>query len=131
MESYIDKKWAGYHGLFQTDVRSMHEDYIRPQENGSHYDCDYITIHDKKTALTVAGEESFSFNASVYTQEELTEKAHNYELEESPYTVLCVDYRQSGMGSNSCGPALDKKYQLDEEEFQFQVRLIPEEIKGK
>ena len=68
----------------------------------------------------------FAFNASVYTQEELSGKAHNYELEESPYTVLCVDYRQSGIGSNSCGPALLEKYQFNEEKFCFQVRLIPE-----
>lgn len=122
-ESYIDKKWAGYHGLFRTDIRSMHEDYIRPQENGSHYDCDYVILSDNRGSFTVAGEETFSFNASVYTQEELTKKRHNYELMESPYTVLCIDYRQSGIGSNSCGPQLLEKYRLNEETFTFTVRL--------
>lgn len=125
-ESYVDKKWASYHGLFQTNVKSLHEDYIRPQENGSHHDCDYVTIYDERAALTVAGAERFAFNASVYTQEELAGKAHNYELEESPYTVFCVDYRQSGIGSNSCGPKLAHKYQLDDETFDFQIRLIPQ-----
>ncbi len=122
-ESYIDKKWAGYHGLFHTDVKAMHEDYIRPQENGSHYDCDYVVLHNEKSALTVSGKKTFSFNASVYTQEELTKKEHNYQLEEAPYTVLCIDYRQSGIGSGSCGPELLKEYRLDEEEFGFQARL--------
>ncbi len=124
-ESYIDKRRAGYHGVFDTDVKAMHEDYIRPQENGSHFDCDYVILQGGKAALTVAGEETFSFNASVYTQEELTEKAHNYELEESPYTVLCADYRQSGIGSNSCGPELAEQYQLNEENFEFKVRFAP------
>lgn len=127
-ESYIDKRRAGYHGVFDTSVRAMHEDYIRPQENGSHFDCDYVILQGGGAALTVAGEETFSFNASVYTQEELTEKAHNYELEESPYTVLCVDYRQSGIGSNSCGPVLAEQYQLNEEEFRFKVRFVPEHL---
>ena len=127
-ESYIDKKYAGWHGLFGTDVKTMHEDYIRPQENGSHHDCDYVTVHSDKAALTAAGRQTFAFNASVYTQEELTGKAHNYELEESGYTVLCVDYRQSGIGSNSCGPALLEKYQLKEEQFRFEVRLKPEKL---
>ena len=126
VESYADKRWAGYHGVFASEVKAMHEDYLRPQENGSHYDCDYVTVGDGRVLLTVAGAESFAFNASVYTQEELSGKAHNYELEESPYTVLCVDYRQSGIGSNSCGPALLEKYQFNEEKFCFQVRLIPE-----
>lgn len=67
----------------------------------------------------------FSFNASVYTQEELTEKAHNFELAPSGFTVLCLDYRQDGIGSASCGPELRKEYRLDDEEFVFEVRLVP------
>ncbi len=126
VESYIDKKWAGYHGVFDTDVRAMHEDYIRPQENGSHYDCDYVVLESGKAALTIAGRETFSFNASVYTQEELAEKAHNHELVESPCTVLCVDYRQSGMGSGSCGPELGTEYRLTGEGMDFRIRLKPE-----
>ena len=127
-ESYIDKHWAGYHGLFNTDVKAMHEDYIRPQENGSHYDCDYVKLSNSEVILNVAGEKTFSFNASVYTQEELTQKLHNYQLEESPYTVLCVDYRQSGIGSNSCGPELASGYQLKENKFDFEIRLKPEVV---
>lgn len=125
VESYIDKKWAGYHGVFHSNVRAMYEDYIMPQENGSHFDCDYVVVHGKGATLTVAGEETFSFNVSVYTQEELTKKTHNYQLEESPYTVLCLDYRQSGIGSNSCGPSLAEQYQLNEENFCFKVRIKP------
>ncbi len=121
-ESYVDKKQAGWHGVFDQTVRAMHEDYVRPQENGSHHDCDYVTVYGGQEAFTVAGKETFAFNASVYTQEELTQKEHNYELEESPYTVLCLDYRQSGIGSNSCGPELLEKYRL-EEEFRFAVRM--------
>lgn len=126
-ESYIDKKQAGYHAVFDAKVNAMHEDYIKPQENGSHYDCDYVSLHNDSVSFTVAGRETFSFNVSSYTQEELTKKAHNYELEKSPYTVLCIDYRQSGIGSNSCGPELLEKYRLNEEEFSFSVRLITAE----
>lgn len=125
VESYIDKNKAGYHGLFTADVKAMHEDYIYPQENGSHHDCDFVELSGDRLCLTVAGTDTFAFNASVYTQEELAEKAHNYELEESPYTVLCIDYRQSGIGSNSCGPELLEKYRLNEEKFHYQVYLIP------
>lgn len=126
VESYIDKRRASWHGLFETDVKAMHEDYLRPQENGSHHDCDYVTVRGERAMLTVAGEETFAFNASVYTQEELTEKMHNYELEPSPYTVLCVDYRQSGIGSASCGPMLLEQYRLSGEEMEFSVRIKPE-----
>lgn len=124
-ESYRDKCHAGSHSEYSSDVRLMHEDYIRPQENGSHDDCDYVMIKGGKAGLTAACGSRFAFNASVYTQEELTAKAHNYELEPSGYTVLCLDYRQNGIGSNSCGPRLLEKYRLDEEEFVFDMHLLP------
>ena len=129
VESYIDKRRASWHDLFETSVEQLHEDYLRPQENGSHYDCDYVTVGSKRRTLAaVGGEHTFSFNASVYTQEELTGKNHNYELESCGHTVLCLDYRLNGIGSNSCGPALLPKYRLDEQEFTFKVSLIPMSI---
>lgn len=124
-ESYRDKRRASYHGTFAAGVEALHEDYLRPQENGSHDECDCVTVAGRRAVLTAAGERPFSFNASVYTQEELTEKAHNFELRRSPYTVLCLDYRQNGIGSNSCGPRLMEKYRFDETEFSFEITLIP------
>lgn len=124
-ESYEDKRRAGWHGVFCSEVSSLHEDYIRPQENGSHADCDYVKVRGGGLELQVAAAESFSFNASPYTQEELTQKAHNYELEPCGCTILCVDYRQNGIGSNSCGPRLLEQYRLDEERMTFEFRLRP------
>ncbi|GLC80359.1 glycoside hydrolase family 2 TIM barrel-domain containing protein [Lacrimispora brassicae] len=128
VENYMDKQRASYHGLFTAGVKEMHEDYLRPQENGSRSDCDFVTLQGGGTSLSAASGQKFSFNASVYTQEELTEKAHNYELSPSGHTVLCLDYRQDGIGSASCGPELRKEYRFDEEEFVFEVRLVPEKL---
>ena len=58
--------------------------------------------------------DGFSFNASHYTQEELAQKKHNFELEECGHVVLCLDAAQSGMGSNSCGPELLEQYRVKE-----------------
>uniref|UniRef100_UPI0040575F84 glycoside hydrolase family 2 TIM barrel-domain containing protein n=1 Tax=Agathobacter sp. TaxID=2021311 RepID=UPI0040575F84 len=123
MESYADKHQASSHGIYAANVEDLHEDYIRPQENGSHYDCSYVTVKGEENSLTAVSEKGFSFNISYYTQEELTEKKHNYELEKSGYTIVCLDYAQSGIGSNSCGPELAQKYRLDEKEFVFEMQL--------
>ena len=123
-ESYVDKRHAGYHGVFQTAVEDMHEDYLRPQENGSHTDCDYVKLSGKDQSIYAVSAQTFSFNASVYTQEELTKKAHSYELEPCGSTVLCLDYAQNGIGSNSCGPELSKKYRLDQKNFEFDMKLV-------
>lgn len=160
-ESYIDKHHASWHGAFSASIDEMHEDYIMPQENGSHFDCSYVQISapgandeadknssDKnnsagsssyqsicntQTASTIAATTAhsisvtsavpFSMNASPYTAEELTNAAHNYELPESNKSVLCIDYRQNGIGSNSCGPELDEKYRFDEDEWEFRFTM--------
>ncbi len=127
-ESYIDKHQASWMGQFDAHVSAMHEDYIRPQENGSHYNCEYVTVADRTHRLNVYNETPFSFNLSEYTAEELTKKAHNYELEKSGHTILCIDYGQSGIGSGSCGPQLDRKYQLNATHFSFGFHIKPEEL---
>lgn len=124
-ESYRDKHQASCHGLFRSKVAQMHEDYIRPQENGSHYDCDYVEITSGQYGIAAVSNDSFSFNVSVYTQEELERAPHNYELEESDSTVFCMDYAMNGIGSNSCGPDVLDKYRFAEEAFRFQFELIP------
>ena len=128
-ESYCDKHQAASHGLYQANVDDLHEDYIRPQENGSHYDCEYVELNNSRYGIVVSAENAFSFNASYYTQEELEEKTQNYELTESDSVVFCVDYALNGIGSNSCGPVVLEQYRLDDVLFRFQFTLIPY-IKG-
>ena len=128
-ESYCDKHQAASHGLYQANVDDLHEDYIRPQENGSHYDCEYVELNNSRYGIVASAEKAFSFNASYYTQEELEEKMHNYELTESDSVVFCVDYALNGIGSNSCGPVVLEQYRFDDVLFRFQFTLIPY-IKG-
>ena len=124
-ESYCDKHQAASHGLYQANVDDLHEDYIRPQENGSHYDCEYVELNNSRYGIVVSAENAFSFNASYYTQEELEKKTHNYELIESDSVVFCVDYALNGIGSNSCGPVVLEQYRFDDVLFRFQFTLIP------
>ena len=124
MESYPDKHRASSHGIYASAVADMHEDYLVPQENGSHWDCDYVTAQGGNCALTIVGGKAFSFNVSHYTQEELTEKTHNFELVPSGYTVLCVDYSQNGIGSASCGPGPGEEFKFKEQDFTFDFRIV-------
>ena len=124
-ESYRDKHQASSHGLYRANVRDLHEDYIRPQENGSHYDCGYVELNNSRYGMAAFSESTFSFNASYYTQEELEKKTHNYELAESDSVVLCVDYALNGIGSNSCGPVVLDQYRFNDVLFRFQFTLVP------
>jgi beta-galactosidase len=98
-ESYIDKHQADRMDNFSENISDMHEDYIRPQENSSHFGCKHMTVSDGETKVRFTSDEDFSFNASEYIQEELSEKRHNFELEKCGSSVICVDHMMAGVGS--------------------------------
>ena len=129
-ESYMDKKLASHIGLFETTVTDNFEPYVRPQENSSHYAC----RRAKVTNLTGSGlafeyaydDEYFSFNAQHYTSKDLTDTAHNYELCARPETYVAIDFAMSGIGSNSCGPAMKPELKFSLKEFSCAVKITPE-----
>ena len=123
MESYSDKHLASYLGRFTSRVEDQHEDYSKPQENGSHFGTRWAAVESGFASLRASSDRPFSFSVSPFTQEELTAKTHNYQLETSGYTVLCLDYKQNGIGSNSCGPLTEAPYRFEEPEFTFRLAL--------
>ncbi len=125
-ESYTDKRRSTIKSRFSAMVREMHEDYIMPQENGSHYGTEWAVVTNLTgVGLLFAGEEDFSFNASHFTPEDLTTAEHDVELQPRKETIVNLDYRMSGVGSNSCGPDLAQQYRLNEKEIRFALRLKP------
>ena len=92
----------------------------------------YVTINQKLSKMTVQKLiviNSFGRGIAMKISEmgmEVNKELLTSELKESENTVLCLDYAQSGMGSNSCGPDLLEKYKVNEDEFEFRMKLIPE-----
>ena len=123
-ESYVDKHRASRMGLFETTSKDNFENYLKPQETGSHWNTYYACVTDEDgCGLRAEADKPFSFQILEYTQEELTTKAHAFELTKAPGTVVNFDYKMNGIGSNSCGPRLRKPYRFDEEKFSFHLRL--------
>ena len=75
--------------------------------------------------LAVTTGAAFSFNCAHYTPEQLTQTCHDYELKPMKETCVNLDTMQSGVGSNSCGPWLDSRWQMNAREYDFSVRLMP------
>ena len=130
-ESYADKRRSAWKGLFAATVDSLFENYAMPQENGARYGVDYATVTDARgmgllfERATDSANEGFSFSASHYSPHDLDKASHPYELNKRDETIVHIDYKNCGIGSNSCGPALYKKYRFDERKFIFKVSLTP------
>lgn len=125
-ESYIDKSQSTLKGKYLTTVDELFVPYIMPQENGSHDGTEWVTAtNEQGMGLKFTSSRPFSFNASHYTPEDLTLAQHHYELVRRDETILHLDYKMSGVGSNSCGPELLEVYRLDEKQFSFELNIMP------
>jgi len=129
-ENYADMRRSVYKGLFETTVDGMFENYAMPQENGARGDADYAFISDggRRGILIEAADAPFSFNASHYTAADLDKAKHPHELTKLDETIVNIDYKHNGIGSNSCGPELHRSYRFDEERFTFTICLLPVSI---
>ena len=127
VESYQDKRHASRQGLFKSTVSDHFEHYVRPQENMAHADTRWMLVSSVAGhgLLAVSTGEGFSFNCSHFTPLQLTNTAHDYELIPMKETCVNLDALQSGVGSNSCGPWLDGRWQMNGRSYHLSVRLLP------
>lgn len=125
--SYADLRNSSYLGEFETSVSDNFEHYVRPQENMAHADTKWMFVSNLEGhgLLAAKTDRDFSFNCSHFTPKMLELTAHDYELQPLAETVINLDYRQDGIGSNSCGPELFPEFRFSEKEFHFGIRLLP------
>ena len=110
-ESYTDKRFACSRDFYDTTVSDNFVHYVKPQENGSHYGTNYACVTNGKTEITLESAQGFSFNLSPYDAATLEKTAHDDQLPASGKNYLYADYFMSGIGTNSCGPRLNKRWQ--------------------
>ena len=128
-EAYCDKHRACYISSFEQNIDEMFTDYLKPQENGARFGTKFCRVSDEKNVLGIRSDQGFSFNFSRYSDKQLENAAHNFELEKSGYSILSLDYKQSGVGSSSCGTVLLDKYRFSEKKFSFSIILNLEALK--
>ena len=125
-ESYCDMHQSSTKSWYKNTVEGLFEPYIYPQENGSHYDTEWLVLKDKnERGLLVKSQEHFSFNASHYMPEDLAKAKHNEELVPREETVVHIDYKMMGVGSSACGPELSKTYCISSGVFKFNFTMEP------
>ena len=101
-ECYEDKCSHGLLGRYAYTCDDPYGAYEKPQENGSHCGTRWLKVPTGNTALQVCSD-GFSFCASRYDVHKMAAAAHRKDLKPEPYLQLNLDYRMSGVGSNSIG----------------------------
>ena len=124
-ENYPDAKAAAPVGHYKLPIEDMNVLYDYPQETGNRGNTFLAVFEgDKDRRLSVIGSDEFSFSYHDFTIEDLEEATHKNELVRSKdANYLYIDYRTRGLGSNSCGPDPEEKYELRPHSFEFSFVL--------
>ena len=120
-ECYCDMCHGSAVGLYSSDTDNEYVKYVRPQEHGNHINARRLAIGD----LVFAANRDFEFSVLNYGVEALEKATHTDELISDGLVHLRIDYKNSGLGSNSCGPALEERYRLSEKEIDFEFFIMP------
>ncbi|MBR7112203.1 MAG: hypothetical protein IKC75_04715 [Clostridia bacterium] len=127
-ESYIDKFHSQKQGLYKTTVTDRtFMDSERPMEHGSICNTDFVCLSDSDGDGLLFSGNGFSFHASHYDFHELLEKEyrHRSQLVAREDTYLILDRYMMGVGSASCGPALNPKYIATAGGYEFSMSVVP------
>lgn len=118
-ESYPDRKAGLPIGRYRSTVRDQYVPYIVPQEHGLRTDVRWFRISDARIGARFEFSAPASFSASHFRARDLTAAAHTHELKERPETIVCLDARHRGLGTNSCGPDTLDKYKIFPGTYRF------------
>lgn len=121
--SYADFKKSARFGLYSCDIADTYFLYDKPQETGSHENTAFVTVSGGGKSLSVIGEPEFAFSCHDFTLEALTSAKHRAELEYDACNHLYIDCKMRGLGSLSCGPEPEERYELRPHEFDFSFLL--------
>lgn len=127
-DSYSDRKTGYDVGVYESTVTDQFVNYVYPQETGNKTDVRFMALTDEEGngLLVDATDHLLEMSALHYTQEDLQQAAHPYQLKGTKNTVLTIDYAQMGLGTASCGPATLSQYRLPgSETYTYTYHLKP------
>ena len=121
LENYPDSKANAPVSVYDRSVSEMNFAYDMPQETGNREETYALTLKtaDGEEGLSVIGSDTFAFSYHNFTLENLTEARHRNEICKSEKNYLYIDYKMRGLGSHSCGPEPEEKYELHPHKFSF------------
>ncbi len=134
-ENYVDRKQGAAIDLYHSAVDKEYVPYIKPQAYGNKTDVRWaaLTDHEGAGLLIVAcpdhdieGHKTvFEVSAQHFTAANLEQARHPHELQRCEDIVLNLDFKQSGLGSASCGPGVLPQYELLPGLYRYCLRFRP------
>jgi len=122
-ENYVDRKDACPVGRYTLDANDTGK-YVKPQSMGNREGLRSMDLKDAAgKGIRIQTQGNVSFSALRYTDEDLMNTKHTWELQPRPYVVLHLDAALRGIGNASCGPETMLKYQIPQKPMSYKLRI--------
>ena len=127
LANYVDRLDGSDFGVYETSVKDMYEPFAHPQSNGNRVGLRWLTLTNNEgngVKVVTAGDVAFSLTP--WTEREMRDSRHEWELPASNRTVAHFDAIQQGVGNGSCGPGPLNEYKIQQsKKYTNTVRFIP------
>jgi len=126
-ENYPDRNAAGKMGYYSVKAPNLFEQHVVPQDNGNHSDTRWLTLRDNKNkvGLFVTMPNPFNFSIYNYDDDNLTEARRINQLNPADFITVNIDYKQAPIGTATCGPGVDEKYVIKDQEYEYTMMFRP------
>lgn len=125
-ENYNDRRDGTWLGRFTSSVETLGEHYVKPQSMGGREDLRELLLSDSAGfGLKIQTEGTVSFSALPFTDQDLMNAAHEWELEKRGFIVLHLDAATRGVGNASCGQDVDTlpQFRVPQAPLSYKLRL--------
>jgi beta-galactosidase len=128
-ENYWDRKTGAAVGQYEQSLSDFTTGYVRPQENANRSDTRWVAFtRDDGRGVLAIGDSLLSVSAWPYSQEDLNEATHTYQLPDRDFTTVNIDYKQMGLGGNDSWSQNARpmpQYRLSEDAYTYGFTLRP------
>ncbi len=127
-ENYIDRKTGSFKGIYETTADDLYVPYEVPSETGTRTDVTWVALTDDHGhGFMASAQKGLEFNALRYTDEELSNTVHAYELEKDDSISFKVNMVQQGVGGDTSWGAWPQEQYLvrANRSYEYEYRLHP------
>lgn len=131
LENYCDRSFGFTVGKYSLPIHQFIEPYIKPQENGNRTEVRWMSLTNaskNKGLLVMNADKVLQMSAWPYTQANLNEAKHTFDLKDPGFVTLNIDLMQMGVGGNDSWSPVSQpmeKYQIKSGDYQYSFYLVP------
>jgi len=131
LENYSDRSFGFTVGKYSLPVNQFTEPYIKPQENGNRTEVRWMSLTNpskNKGLLVLTADKVLQMSAWPYTQANLSEAKHTFDLKDPGFLTLNIDLLQMGVGGNDSWSPVARpieKYEIPSGDYEYSFYLMP------